>query len=61
MGKVVYFALRDIVSLINKLRVPGNLRVVFYRLYKSKKSKRIKVIIIERRSEEYGKKASDDF
>ncbi len=61
MWKVVYFITRQVMSLINKLRLPGNLRIVFYRLYKSKESKRIKVIIIERRSEKYGKKASDDF
>ncbi|GEM_PF-2110548 len=54
------FIIRDIISLINKLHVPGNLRIVFYRFYKSKKSERVKVIIIERRRETNGKKASND-
>ncbi len=59
MRRVVYL-ISEIVSLINKLRIPRNFKISFLRFYKSEKSKSFKVIIIEVRSEEYGKKASDD-
>lgn len=54
------FIIKDIISLINKLRMPGNLRIVFCRFRIGKRSRSYKVIIIERRSEEDGKKVSND-